>query len=289
MNYKYTIITPVKNEEKFLEKIIDSVLKQTIKPQKWIIINDNSTDGTGDIIHRSMTRFNWILGITNPDKQGSSIRRMGGQAVLFLGLDRLNINDFDFIVRMDADVLFPSSFFRDIFEKFESNPRLGIASGVCYVEQNGALIEEKNPRFHTRGPLKVYRTACFKDINGLDPEEGWDTIDEMKANMLGWQTSSFPDLKVIHMRRTQTASGILKGNRNIGRTSYYIGYHPIYATLRAVKSMLKKPYLIGGLYLLLGYLEGYIKRWPVVKDKTLIKYIRRQQLNKLLGKNTIWN
>ncbi len=283
------ILTPVKNEEKFLVKCVESVLKQIIKPQKWIIINDNSTDGTDDIIKKIMSRFDWILGINNSDKQKSSIRRMGGQAVIHLGLDRLNVDNYDFIVRMDADVLFPSSFFSDIFKKFEKNPKLGIASGVCYVNEKGILIEEKNPRFHTRGPLKVYRTDCFQNINGLDPEEGWDTIDEIKANMYGWQTRSFTDLKVIHLRKTQTASGVLRGQRNIGRTSYYVGYHPIYAALRAFKCMFKKPYIIGGFYLLFGYLEGYVKRWPVIEDKAFIKYIRIQQLNKLLGKKTIWH
>jgi len=285
MNSKYIIVTPVKNEEKFIGQTINSVINQTIKPQRWIIVNDGSTDKTGQIIQQFATQFTWIQEIEN---EKSLTRKMGGQAALMHGLRLVKVDDYDYFIRMDGDVTFDPHFFRSIFKKFEANPKLGIASGVCFVNQNDEMVEEKHPRFHTRGPLKVYRAECFKAIGGLDPEEGWDTIDEVKANMLGWQTRSFPEFKIHHLRKTQTASGLLRGYRNVGQVAYYTGYHPIFMLIRAIKNMFARPYLIGGVNMLIAFCQGYYKKLPRVNDKKFITYLRKQQINKLLGKNTIW-
>jgi len=288
MEYKYAIVTPVKDEEKFLPITADSILKQTIQPQKWIIINDGSTDQTRDIINDLVIKYQWIQGVNNLAGDQELKRRIGGQAVIHLGLEKLNIQDNHFIVRMDSDVQFKSDFFYSIFKKFEKNPKLGIASGVCYIKEGSKEIEEKHPRFHTRGPLKIYKSECYIEINGLDKEEGWDTIDEIKANMLGWTTKSYPDLKVIHLRKTQSASGVLKGYRNLGSTAYYIGYHPVFMLLRCIYKMLSKPYLIGGIHMFFGFIYGYFTKQKRFDDIRIIRYMRKQQVNRLLGKESIW-
>jgi len=285
MNSKYVIVTPVKNEEQFIGQTINAVINQTLKPRQWLIVNDGSTDRTGEIIQSFASQYRWIVEVQN---KKSASRKIGGQAALMYGLEFVNVNDYEYIVRMDGDVIYEPRFFEAIFQEFEANPKLGIASGVCFVEEKSSLVEEKHPRFHTRGPLKVYRAECFKAIGGLDPEEGWDTIDEVKANMLGWQTRSFPELKVHHLRKTQTASGVLKGYRNVGKVSYYTGYHPIFMLLRAIKNMFARPYFIGGVNMLYAFCQGYYKKLPQVDDKQFINYLRTQQMNKLLGKNTIW-
>jgi len=287
MSIKYALITPVKNEELFFPKCAQSVTDQTIKPQKWIIINDNSTDKTGDIISNLAKQHNWIETINNKELINTK-RRIGGQAVIHLGLQRINFGDYDFIIRMDGDVLFEPDFFQKIFQKFEQNPDLGIASGVCYVEEDNKLMEEKNPNFHTRGPLKIYKSKCLHDIGGLIQEEGWDTIDEIKANMLGWETRNFDELRVIHLRRTQSASGALRGFLNQGYVAYFIGYHPLFMLLRAIRKMFIRPFIIGGIYLYAGYLHGFIKRAPRFEDKKITNYMREQQINKILGKESIW-
>lgn len=286
MDNQYVIITPVKNEEKYIAKTIESVLKQTIKPVKWIIVNDRSTDKTGEIINKYRSKHSWIKGI---ETRQNGRRKMGGQIAMMSGLDLINVNDYDYFMRMDGDVVFEKDFFENIFKQFEENEKLGIASGVCYVSENGKLVEEKTPRFHTRGPLKIYRKECYNDIGGLDPNEGWDTIDNVKAHMLGWETKNFPELKVHHLRKTQTASGALTGQRYKGGVSYYTGYHPLFAILRSFRAMFKKPYILSGIYMLTGFLEGYIKRLPRVNDPAMISYLRKQQINKLLGRKSIWH
>jgi len=150
------------------------------------------------------------------------------------------------------------------------------------------LSEEKRARFHTRGATKVYRMACYQAIGGLQPCLGWDGADEIKAHMLGWQTYSLPQLHVIHHRETQTSNGALKGKINLGKAAYYLGYHPLFMVARAVYHMAQAPYLSGGLWLLAGYLGGYLKRRPRIPDPALIAFVRAQQWRRLTGRASMW-
>jgi hypothetical protein len=165
---------------------------------------------------------------------------------------------------------------------------LGIAGGICFIQKNGKLVEETHPRFHVRGAVKTYRVPCFKDIGGLEKGLGWDSVDEIKANMLGWQTRSFPEFKVIHHRITQSFSGRSKGKRNFGKAAYYLGYHPVFMLLRVVKNIIRKPYFWGAVNMFFGFISGYAEKQPKINDREFIRYIRQQQINKLLGKATIW-
>lgn len=286
MGRSYAIVTPVKDEEKFLPKTIASVLKQTLKPQVWVLINDCSSDRTGQIIEDVSASHHWIVGCDSNLKNNG--RKPGGEAILHQGMRRLNLSDYDFFVRMDGDISFEIDYFERIFVEFEKNAALGIASGVCYFPVNNKFSEEKHPRFHTRGPLKTYRMDCFFEIGGLESGLGWDTVDEIKANMLGWVTKSFPELKIIHYRKTQTASGILNGKQNLGKASYYLGYHPIFLIFRAIRHMALPPYVIGGIQMLIGFFSGYIKRQTQIQNLDFIKFLRKQQLNRLLAKKTMW-
>lgn len=286
MNFRYAIVTPVKNEEKYLEGMIASVVHQTIPPNRWIIVDDGSTDRTGEIIREAESRWDWITRVSI--EVSSAPRKPGGEAVLHLGLKMLNLAEFDFLARMDGDISFEPDYFDRLFREFEKNPRLGIACGVCFGWRKGKLIEEKNPRFHTRGALKTYRVRCYQEIGGLEKGLGWDTVDEVRANMLGWQTRSFPELKVVHHRPTQAAAGALQGWINTGIANYFAGYHPLFTLARSCRNMVRRPYVLGGLWMLYGFLSGYLKSLPRIRDPELIRYVRKQQWNRLTGKPTIW-
>ncbi len=285
MSHKYAVVTPVKDEENFFPKTVASMLKQETKPEKWIIVNDGSTDRTGEIIRELEKEHSWIVGL---HKSPTRERKPGGEFVLNEGIAMLNIDDYDFIVRMDGDLSFDGDYFKKLFEEFDKNPKLGLASGVCFAPNGDELIEEKHPRFHTRGPSKTYRSVCFKQLGGLKSNLGWDTVDEVKLNMLGWQTYSFPELKIVHLRKTQTASGTLNGFKNRGLACYYAGYHPLFLLARAAKLSFSKPYFFAGVATLYGYISGFLKKLPRVDDLKLIAYTQEQQLNRLLGKQTIW-
>ena len=288
MRKKYVIVTPVRNEEKFFPRTVEAMLRQELRPAKWIIINDHSTDGTGRIIAELAAANGWVTGLDYPEDQPGQPRRVSGEEVLPYGLRRVDPRGYDFIVRMDGDLIFPPDFFTRMFAEFEQDPALGIASVVCHEYERGVLREEKHPGFHTRGPMKVYRSQCYLDIGGIDHLGGWDTIDEIRANLRGWRTRNLPALRIIHQRRTQTASGALRDKRNIGRVVYRIGYHPLYALLHAARTCFHRPHLVGGLSMLLGFLEGYWRRSPRLEDRKLIEYLRSQQLNRILGRETVW-
>jgi glycosyltransferase involved in cell wall biosynthesis len=286
MNYRYAIVTPVKNEERIFGEMVASVARQTVPPKKWIIVDDGSTDRTGEIIRQAASSHDWIIGVecgVSTDR-----RKPGGEAVLEHGIHRLDLAEYDFFARLDGDISFEPDYFENLIQEFEINPRLGIGGGVCYVWRKGGLVEEKNPKFHVRGAVKTYRVGCFREIGGLESELGWDMVDEIRANMLGWQTMSFPHLKVIHHRPTHTSSGVLRGKMHSGMARYFAGYHPLFMLASTVKNMAHPPYLLGGFSMLFGFLSGYLKSFPQIRDQELIRYIREQQWNRLTGRNTIW-
>ena len=138
------------------------------------------------------------------------------------------------------------------------------------------------------GARKIYRRECWNAIEGLWVGPGSDTVDDVKANMLGWTTQSFPDLQINHHRWTGEAYGRWGGVAKNGRTDYVSGYHPLFLLAKALVRLPKQPYLIGSVALLYGYVKALIERVPRVDDPQLIEYLRRQQIAKLIGKETIW-
>jgi poly-beta-1,6-N-acetyl-D-glucosamine synthase len=286
MKDKYVLITPVKDEYENFQKTIKSILNQEIKPSKWVIINDGSTDGTRELIDDLCKINNWVVPVHNPPEYK---RKPGGEFVLKKGFDIININEYDFIAKMDGDLSFGQNFFKDLFLEFDRDPKLGIASGSCFIKENGKLIEETKARVHTRGPMKVYRTQCYIDIGGIEPLLGWDTIDEVRAHQRGWTTRTIPELEIIHLRPTQSASGRINGLRNMAKASYYIGYHPLFLIARGIKYMKDKPYIIGGLAMITEYFMNYLERKPQISDQDLKDYVRKEQIKKLLGKETTWS
>jgi len=283
MKSKYIIVTPVKNEIKYFPLTVDSMLKQSILPIKWIIVNDGSSDGTEKIIQKLGQNYEWIEVINLEDKEK---RKPGGEYVASFGINRVDFDNIDFFVRMDGDLQFDQDYFLNIFFEFERNPKLGIASGVCYVNENGKWVEEKTPRFHTRA-IKTYRVACYKSIGGVETYLGFDTIDEIKANMLGWETRSLTNLKINHLKKTQSSQGT-KAYLNVGIAAYNAAYHPVYVLALAIHKLFNKPYLKGSLTLLWGFFSGYIYKIPRNISDDYKAYIRKQQINRLLGRDTIW-
>lgn len=285
MRSRYAIITPVKDEIKYFPFTISSVVDQEIKPVKWVIVDDGSTDGTKELIKELEAKHNWIEGIYLPPK---GERKPGGEFVVNLALKHIDLSSLDFLVRMDGDLKFDDNYFSALFKSFDENPTLGIAGGFCYTFINDQLVKEDHPEFHTRGPLKTYRVECFKDIGGLVPVLGWDTIDEIKAHMKGYFTRSFHELKIVHYKPTQSANGSYKSRLNKGIAAYNTGYSPTFAIAKSASTVFNRPYFIGAFWFLWGYYKNFLKHEKKFVDDDFIKYIRKQQVNKLTGRETIW-
>jgi glycosyltransferase involved in cell wall biosynthesis len=287
MSWKYVIVTAVRDEEKHVERTIQSVLQQTVRPLEWILVDDGSTDRTGAIIDRYCSTVSWIKA-RHRSNRGFRMSGAGVVDAFNEGYQDLSSKDWDFVVKLDGDLSFSADYFEKCFEHFEANPKLGIGGGEIYHVFDGVERLEAQPRFHVRGATKIYRRACWEAIGGLCAVPGWDSIDELKANMLGWSTTSFPDLRLIHHRLTGTGDTHWREWVKNGRGTYATGYHPLYLILRATYSMFRRPYITGGVGMLYGFFSGYLKHAPRVDDPQLIRYVRRHQMARLLGRETIW-
>ena len=171
---KYVIITPARDEEEHLEQTILAVASQTVRPAQWIIVNDGSRDGTGALIDRYASLYPWI---TARHRANRGYREAGGGVIrtFYDGYAALTSPDWEFLVKLDADLSFSSDYFERCFAEFAGDPRLGIGGGGIYHEVNGTLKLEENPRFHVRGATKIYRRACWDGLGGLLQAPGWDT------------------------------------------------------------------------------------------------------------------
>lgn len=284
---KYLIITPARDEEAHLQKTIESILAQTLRPVEWLIVNDGSTDRTGEIIDEYSARYPWIRAIHRTNR---GFRKAGGGVVDAFndGYRQVTCTEWDYIVKLDGDLSFEPDYFEKSFNHFANEPRLGVGGGVmCYIE-NGKKSFEVNPAFHVRGATKIYRRACWDAIGGFWPAPGWDTMDEVKASMLGWTTRSFPELHLLHHRYTGAADGTWANLVKNGRANYVCGYHPAFMLLKCLRRLSFKPYLVGSVALLYGFLTGYTQRIPQVDEPETIKYLRKQQLARLTGRESIW-
>lgn len=287
MNTRYVIVTPVRNEEVYLRFTIESVTRQSVLPVEWVIVDDGSTDGTPEIIEGYSQRYPWIRAVYRKDR---GFRKPGGGVVEAFneGYAALGCRDWDFIVKLDGDLSFEADYFEKCFAHFEREPRLGVGGGAIFHIQDREMVMEGGPTFHVRGATKIYRRAVWEGMGGFWPAPGWDTIDEVKANMLGWTTRSFLELPVIHHRFTGAADGRWRNLVKNGRSDYICGYHPLFMLAKCIYRFHRKPYIIGSVGLLYGFLRGYLKRIPQVNDPAMIRYLRRQQLGRLFGRETVW-
>jgi glycosyltransferase involved in cell wall biosynthesis len=284
---KYVIVTPVRDEEGYLPLTIESVIRQTIRPAEWVLVDDGSRDSTGAIIKQAAETHPWIRAVHREDR---GYRKWGAGIIeaFYDGYKALTCRNWQFMCKLDGDLSFDANYFERVLLRFEEDRRIGIGGGVLYHYENGKKVPELHPKFHVRGGVKIYRRDCWDALGGLWVGPGSDTLDEVKANMLGWQTMSFPDIQLIHHRFTGASWGRWGGMVKDGKTDYVCGYHPLFFAAKAAVRLGRRPYVLSSLGLLHGYIMAHLEKTPRVNDPELIRYLRRQQLAKLMGKKTIW-
>ncbi|MGD0076314.1 MAG: glycosyltransferase [Candidatus Binataceae bacterium] len=254
-------------------------------PLRWTIVDDGSTDATGEIVEAAASQHPWI----RPVHLSARRQRLpGGESVIMQFLHEDALRDADYIMRLDADISFDDSFVDSLFQAFASDSKLGIAGATLYEPDETGKWHEvtKAPAFHTRGATKVYSSRCFRAIGGLESGLGWDTIDEVRALMKGFTTRSFRSIRAKHHRPQGSSSSRLRDYCNKGRCAYYVGYSPIFQLARSGRLALSSP--LGSIAMLGGYIEGYLKKLPRIDDIELIRFVRRQQHRKLLMLHTLW-
>lgn len=285
----YVVITPARDEEQYLPLMIASMCAQTHKPLCWIIVDDGSKDSTGRLIDEAAAAHPWIKVIHRRDR---GARQAGGGVIasFYDGYALVVEESWDYVVKFDGDLSFEPDYFANCLREFEADKQLGIAGGTCCKLLNGEVVPEftGEPKFHVRGPTKIYRRECFEAIGGLMVAPGWDTIDQIKANMLGWKTVTFQDIRLIHHRPTGGAYGSWNDLVKNGLANYVAGYHPLFMICKCLSRLFSKPVGLQSAGLFWGFFKGYFKNVAQVQDRAVISYLRNQQWRALTLRNNIW-
>ena len=279
---KYYLIIPAHNEADFIRLTLESLVSQTVLATKIVVVNDNSTDATAEIV-TAFTKEYPFISLVN--KTSEAIHLPGSKVIQAFqkGFETID-NDYDFIVKLDADLILPLNYFETIINHFQSDDTIGIAGGFAYIEKNGEwILENLTDKDHIRGAFKAYRKACFTDIGGLKPAMGWDTVDELLAKYFQWKVITDASLIVKHLK--PTGANYNKTARfKQGEAFYSLGYGFWITAVSSAKLafMKKKPLLF------LDYIQGFwkakIAKKPLLVSEKQAEFIRNYRLQKMKEK-----
>ncbi len=258
------IISPCRDEAEFLETTIRTVAAQTLRPSKWIIVDDGSTDGTPEILERAAKEHAFIE-VVRRDERKERVVGPGVVDAFYDGLSRAELRDFDYVCKLDCDLELPPRYFERCVEHFEDDPWLGTVSGKLFGRHGGRLVEERTGDENSVGPAKLYRVECFQDIGGFVREVCWDGIDGHMCRVKGWIARSLhdPEMQIIHLRQMGSSHvGIWTGRQRWGKGKYFMGSAPYYVVAVAAYRMFERPFVLGGAGILWGYLQAMAKRHP---------------------------
>ncbi len=277
------IVIPAHNEEAHLSRTLQSLTEQSLLPKKIVVVNDNSTDGTQNIIDSYSNKYSFISNVIN---QSEAIHEPGNKVIKAFnkGYDSLD-STFDVICKFDADLIFPPNYLQSISELFKMNTSCGMAGGFCYIEKNNSWILEKlTNKDHIRGALKAYRKECFFQIGGLKKSIGWDTVDELLAQYHGWQVCTDESLHVKHLKPTGLSySKVAKYKQ--GEAFYKMRYEAILTWISSLKLAFRKRSLSFFINCLKGYYQSKRNNLPFIvseKEGVFIRNLRWKGIKKKL-------
>ncbi|MEL1246342.1 glycosyltransferase family A protein [Flavobacterium sp. DGU11] len=278
----YYVIIPAYNEASFIGAMLQSLAGQTVLPAKAVVVNDNSTDKTAAIVSEFAAQHPWLHLV---NKQSDAIHLPGSKVIQAFntGYETLDEN-YDVIVKLDADLILPQNYFEIILNAFTGNEKAGMAGGFAYIEKDGHwILENLTDKDHIRGAFKAYRKECFLQIGKLKPAMGWDTADELLAKFYGWEVITIESLKVKHLKPTG-ASYNKAARYKQGEAFYALGYGFMITAIAGAKLALrkKKPFLF------IDYINGFLKAKSQGKamlvTREQAKFIRRYRWDKMKGK-----
>jgi glycosyltransferase involved in cell wall biosynthesis len=279
---KYYIIIPTYNEEKFISLTLQSIVEQTVLPSKVVVVNDGSTDKTEEIIQSFCDNYSFFSLV---NKTSEAIHLPGSKVIQAFqkGLEILD-DHYDIMVKIDADLIFPSNYFETIIQHFQSDERIGMVGGFCYIQKNGGwVLENLTDKDHIRGALKAYRKETFLQIGGLKPAMGWDTVDELLCKFYNWKVVTDKSLHVKHLKPTG-ASYNKAARYKQGEAFYSLGYGFVITTIASLKLAMRK----GKPLLFMDYIKGFWKAKSAKKELLVTleqaKFIRNYRWKKIKEK-----
>ncbi len=278
----YVLITPARNEEAFIEKTIESMVRQTVLPAKWVIVNDGSTDATASIVGRYLHKNAWMELVNLPEHRD---RNFAAKVYAFkAGQERLQSVEYQLIGNLDADVSLDEDHFEFLLGKLKDDPKLGVAGTIFREENYSSETDSFEGQNHVSGQCQVFRCQCFEEIGGYCANKagGIDWIAVTSARMKGWKTTSFREKSFFHYRHLGTAErSVFAAMFSYGEKDYYLGGHPLWELFRVTYRMAKRPYFVGGLALGLGYGWAMLRRVKRPVSNELMKFHRKEQMAKL--------
>jgi len=280
----YVIVSPVRNEADYLGETIRSIVGQTVRPLRWVIVDDGSEDETAAIVEAAARHHDWIRLVR---RERRSDRRVGGGVVdaFKLGLETIRDLDYAFLCKLDGDLRLGRTYFERLLDHFARDPKLGTLSGKCYLVDGERLVWERTHDDFSLGAAKFYRRACYEEIGGFVSEVMWDGIDCHRCRMLGWKASSLddPELVIQHLRRMGSSQrSVFHGRLRHGRGQYFMGTHPLYMIVSGLYRMREAPFIAGGLLMIGGYFTAALRRVKRYDDPEFRRHLRRWQLRRLV-------
>lgn len=278
----YYVVIPAHNEASLITLTLDSLISQTLLPKKVVIVNDNSTDNTAEIVLAYAKDYPFI---TLVNKESSAIHLPGSKVIQAFNAGLASLDDeYDIMMKADADLIFPNNYFETIIKHFKSNETIGMVGGFCYIEKNGEwILENLTDKDHIRGALKAYRKETFKQIGGLKAQMGWDTVDELLCKFYNWKVITDASLHVKHLKPTG-ANYNKTARYKQGEAFYTLGYGFLITAIASAKlaMMKKKPLLF------MDYIRGFWKakaaKTPLMVTKEQAQFIRKYRLTKMKEK-----
>jgi poly-beta-1,6-N-acetyl-D-glucosamine synthase len=281
---RYLLISPCRDEADYLQITIDTVAAQTVRPTRWLIVDDGSSDETPRILARAAEKYPFIQ-VLRRDNRGQRSVGPGVIDAFYHGLSQVNLDDYDYVCKFDTDLEMPPRYFERALEHFERDPWLGTISGKLHLRnRRGELERERTGDENSVGPVKLFRTQCFKDIGGFVREVCWDGIDGHMARMKGWVACSVddPEMRIVHLRQMGSSHvSLWHGRQRWGRGKYFMGSAPYYVAAVSLYRMLEKPFVLSGVGILLGYLKASLGDAPRMQDEEYLAFLRRFERDSL--------
>jgi glycosyltransferase involved in cell wall biosynthesis len=284
MSRRYVLISPCRNEAEFMRQTLESVIAQSMRPTRWVIVDDGSTDETPRILAEYAARHDWITVVTRADRG----RRALGPGVIdafYAGYATIDPGEYEYLCKLDLDLRLPPRYFETLMTRMETNPRIATCSGKAYLEVDGRLVYERHGDETSIGASKFYRVSCFRAIGGFVRQVMWDGIDCHRCRMRGWIACSWDDpaLRFVHLRPMGSSQrSVYVGRMRHGFGQYYMGTGFLYMLANAVNRLNERPYVAGSLAMLWGWFAAALQGKPRFEDPEFRRFLRRYQWRALL-------
>lgn len=288
MGRRYCLITPCRDEARYIRATLETTTRQSIPPALWVIVDDGSTDGTAEILREYEARHDYIHVVSRRDR-GARAVGPGVIEAFYDGLAHVDLADFDYVCKFDGDLEMPPRYFERAMERMEADPYLGNVSGKLFERKpDGRLFLERTGDENAVGPVKLYRVPCFQEIGGFVREVSWDGIDGHLCRMNGWiaQSVNDPEMRIVHLRPMGSSQeNIRVGRVRWGRGKYFMGSAPYYVLAVAAYRSMEPPWIVGGAAIAYGYVKAALSGHARYANPEYQRYVRRfERAQLLMGK-----